>query len=65
MDISENRQAYLRAIEQEPLANLQDDYAKLKADYEALQIRYERVLDTAQRSYEAVLRVAREGKSEL
>ena len=65
MDNLEQHQAYLRALEHTPLTSLQDDYSKLKANYEALQARYARVLDTVERSNEAILRVAREGKTEL
>lgn len=49
--------AYLRATEQ-------DEVSKLKQELHALQTRYDRVLIMLQDSIDAILRVAREGKTE-
>lgn len=64
MDIEETRQAYLRALGYEDIDALRNDYAQLKSDYEALQQRHNRVLDALQSSVEAILRIAREGKTD-
>lgn len=64
MDIDEFRQAYLRAIGFEDEKALRQDYEELKAEYHALKARYERIVAAVEHSVEAVLRIAREGKTE-
>lgn len=64
MDTEETRQAYLRALGYEDIDALRNEHAQLKADYEALQQRHNRVLDALQSSVEAILRIAREGKTD-
>ena len=57
------REAYLRASNNEE-QTLQQQYEQLKYEYDALLQRFNRVLDAVQNSTEAILRVAREGKTD-
>ena len=65
MDVEETRKAYLRALGHEDIDAIRNEYAQLKAEYEALQQRHNRVLDALQGSVDAILRIAREGKTDL
>jgi len=63
MDFEAMREAYLRATEYKE-TTLQQQYDQLKYEYDALLQRFNRVLDAVQNSTEAILRVAREGKTD-
>ena len=63
MDFEAMREAYLRASNNEE-QTLQQQYEQLKYEYDALLQRFNRVLDAVQNSTEAILRVAREGKTD-
>lgn len=65
MESTDLYQAYLNAVGFTDEHALRQKYAELKVKYEELQKRYERILDAVENSIEAVLRIAREGKSEL
>lgn len=63
MDIEETRSAYLRATEPD-VEELKQENTRLKLELDALQQKCERIISTFENSVEAVLRVAREGRSE-
>lgn len=62
MDFETTEETHLRATDDK--TTLQQEYDQLKFEYEALQQRFNRVLDAVQNSTEAILRVAREGKTD-
>lgn len=59
------RKAYLTALGYDTIDDLQQKYDTLKAEHNALQQTHQRVLDAVQDSIDAILRIAREGKTEL
>lgn len=65
MDFEETRKAYLRALGSDTTEDLQRKYETLKVEHSALQHKHQRVLDAVQDSIDAILRIAREGKTEL
>lgn len=64
MDVEEMRKAYLRALGHSSEDLIQEN-TRLKLEINALQQKLERLISTFESSVESVLRVAREGKSEV
>lgn len=65
MDFEEMKKACLNALDHETTDELQQRYDALRIEHDALQQRYQRILDAVQDSIDAILRIAREGKTEL
>lgn len=63
-DFEEMKSALMRALD-DTHHELEKENEKLKAELNVLQQRYDRVLVTLQESVEHILRVAREGKTEV
>jgi|LauGreDrversion4_2_1035121.scaffolds.fasta_scaffold70285_5 ABC-type phosphate transport system auxiliary subunit len=63
-DFEEMKSALMRALD-DTHHELKKENERLKAELNALQQRYDRVLITLQDSVEHILRVAREGKTEV
>ena len=64
MDTHEMRKAYLSAMGYTSEEELIEETNKLKAKLNALQQRYDMLIISVENSVEAILRIAREGKSD-
>lgn len=65
VDIEATRQAYLRAIGSEKTKDeLEEENTNLRNELDALQKRHERIITAIQDTVDAVLRIAREGKTD-
>jgi len=65
VDIEATRQAYLRATQPEKTyEELAEENTRLRTELEALQKRNERIITAIQDNVDAILRIAREGKTD-
>jgi len=65
VDIEATRQAYLRAIgEEKTHEQLNEENTRLRTELETLQKRHERIITAIQDNVDAILRIAREGKTD-
>lgn len=65
VDIEATRQAYLRAIgEDKTYQELVDENARLRIELETLHKQNERIITAIQDNVDAILRIAREGKTD-
>lgn len=65
VDIEATRQAFLRAIgEDKTYQELADENARLRIELETLHKQNERIITAIQDNVDAILRIAREGKTD-